>query len=67
MFKSRPGHIVVTLMLTAVSPCLWAGPAGVEAATDTDFHADDAHLPARVELGRLLFFDKILSGNLNIS
>ncbi len=34
---------------------------------DTDFYANDRHPPAKVELGRLLFFDKILSGNRNIS
>ena len=34
--------------------------------SDADFH-DATFDPARVELGRLLFFDKILSGNRNIS
>lgn len=34
-----------------------------QALTDADFFGD----PRRVELGRLLFFDKILSGNRNIS
>lgn len=34
---------------------------------DGDFHDDGAPPEARVELGRLLFFDKILSGNRNIS
>jgi cytochrome c peroxidase len=42
-----------------------AGP--VPSALDTDFHDDGAPPPASVELGRMLFFDKILSGNLNIS
>ena len=41
--------------------------AGIEPVRDRDFH-DDGRLPAaKVELGRLLFFDKILSGNKNIS
>ncbi|WP_322789096.1 cytochrome-c peroxidase [Thiohalocapsa halophila] len=35
--------------------------------TDTDFHADGAPPPAEVALGRLLFFDKLLSGNRNIA
>lgn len=35
--------------------------------TDTDFHANGVHDPKKVELGRALFFDKIMSGNKNIS
>lgn len=35
--------------------------------TDSDFHDDGAPVEAKVELGRLLMFDKILSGNMNIS
>jgi cytochrome c peroxidase len=35
--------------------------------TDADFRAGGAPYPAKVELGRLLFFDKVLSGNRNIS
>ena len=34
---------------------------------DSDYYYDGHPDPARVELGRLLFFDKILSGNKNIS
>ncbi|MCP4901192.1 MAG: cytochrome-c peroxidase [bacterium] len=34
---------------------------------DNDFYDSGSPSPALVELGRLLFFDKILSGNLNIS
>ena len=34
---------------------------------DRDFHEDGAPSPAKVELGRALFFDKILSGNRNIA
>ena len=37
------------------------------ALDDTDFYDDGAPLAAKVELGKTLFFDKILSGNLNIS
>ena len=36
-------------------------------ATDADYYDDGAPSPAKVELGRLLFFDKILSGNKNIA
>ena len=35
--------------------------------TDSDFYDDGNPDPALVELGKNLFFDKILSGNLNIS
>ena len=34
---------------------------------DSDFYEDGAPPVAKVELGRLLFFDKLLSGNRNIS
>jgi len=37
------------------------------AVGDADFYDDGAPDPAKVELGKSLFFDKILSGNLNIS
>jgi len=33
----------------------------------TDYYQDGAPNPAKVELGKLLFFDKILSGNKNIA
>lgn len=38
-----------------------------EPVTDSDYYENGAPAKARVELGRLLFFDKILSGNKNIS
>jgi len=44
-----------------------AAPALPAPAEDADFYDDGAPPPARVELGRLLFFDKLLSGNKNIS
>lgn len=34
---------------------------------DTDYYADGAPRAEKVELGRMLFFDKLLSGNRNIS
>jgi len=37
------------------------------ASTDADFYFDGVQDENKVQLGRLLFFDKILSGNLNIS
>lgn len=41
--------------------------AGIAPITDADYHQNGAFAPAKVELGRLLFFDKILSGNRNIA
>jgi cytochrome c peroxidase len=37
------------------------------ALTDADFHPTGAHTAAKVELGQMLMFDKILSGNKNIA
>ena len=43
-------------------------PAGLPApVTDADYYEDGRASPEKVELGRLLFFDKILSGNRNIA
>ena len=55
-------------LLAAFAALFFAGTAGAQfpaALTDADFHppADEA----KVELGRQLFFDKILSGSFNIS
>jgi cytochrome c peroxidase len=41
--------------------------SSVFSSRDKDFHDDGAPAPEKVELGRLLFFDKLLSGNRNIS
>ncbi len=41
--------------------------APIAPVTDADYYENGAPDPAKVELGRLLFFDKILSGNRNIS
>lgn len=39
----------------------------IEAATDADYYDNGAPDPAKVELGKSLFFDKLLSGNQNVS
>ena len=44
-----------------------AGWASAQPVADRDFHDDGKPAAAKVELGRMLFFDKILSGNKNIS
>ncbi len=41
--------------------------AGVESVRDDDFYQQGQFSEDKVELGRLLFFDKILSGNKNIA
>jgi cytochrome c peroxidase len=47
---------------------LMAGnPVPADPLADSDFQHDGAPLLTKVELGQKLFFDKILSGNLNIS
>ncbi|MBT7873414.1 MAG: hypothetical protein HN758_03205, partial [Verrucomicrobia bacterium] len=38
-----------------------------EPPADLDYHEKGSPSAAKVELGRMLFFDKILSGNQNIS
>ncbi len=56
--------IGLTLALSAQLASAIDLPAPV---TDTDFHYDGNPDPNKVELGRALFFDKIMSGNKNIS
>lgn len=64
----RIHRLVFALSLALLWPSLAvAGSLGVQAAEDMDFYDWGSPLPAKVELGRKLFFDKILSGNLNIS
>jgi len=53
---------------------LFAGLAGTTQGlplpapvTNRDFHDNGKPAPAKVELGRMLFFDKILGGNKNIA
>ncbi|GAB4557519.1 MAG: hypothetical protein Tsb0020_01710 [Haliangiales bacterium] len=41
--------------------------ANIEPITDSDFYENGQFSEAKVELGRLLFFDKLLSGNKNIA
>ncbi len=57
---------IFAIALTAMSFTL-AAQKLPKALKDSDFHADGNHNPKKVELGKLLFFDKILSGNKNIS
>lgn len=64
---------VLTLALVAILaltvPAAHAdNPKGpFERIVDTDFYENSNPLRAKVDLGRTLFFDKIISGNMNIS
>ena len=63
------GTVVLLLVLSFVSPSTRAAldRPPVAPVVDEDFYNDGKPDPAKVELGRLLFFDKVLSGNRNIS
>ena len=53
---------LAALFLSSAALAQW--PAAI---TDADFHDNGRPDEARVELGRLLFFDKVLSGSFNIA
>jgi cytochrome c peroxidase len=58
--------LLTTLLQTSVASSTAPTSARLPApVVDADFYDDAA--PAKIELGRLLFFDKILSGNRNIA
>jgi cytochrome c peroxidase len=59
-------HASVVLLLLAGGPAL-ADKYKPAPLTDADFHDNGAAGEAKAELGRLLMFDKVLSGNRNIS
>ncbi len=68
--RRRTGLAVVALAAlgSAYGAADRAGPRGLpEPVVDSDYHENGAPSPEKVELGRLLFFDKILSGNKNIA
>jgi cytochrome c peroxidase len=65
---TRINAVVTSLFLCLISTALSASAVeNIRAATNSSFHEDGTPSQAQVELGQLLFFDKILSGNLNIS
>lgn len=59
------GVALIAGVLAACSSALL--PTGVQPLTPHDYVQPTVHTNAKVELGRLLFFDKILSGNKNIA
>jgi cytochrome c peroxidase len=66
----KSNNAVLILTLTVLCGTAAAGESGATIPSfivDTDFYEDGTPAEARVELGRLLFFDKILSGNRNIA
>ncbi len=59
--------IVICLILATRPTQAKQAPALPAPVTDTDFYDNGHPNPAKVELGRFLFFDKIMSGNQNIA
>ena len=62
--------IVKALVAAGTALLLAAAPdraAEIEPVVDADYYKSGRFPAAQVELGRLLFFDKILSGNRNIA
>lgn len=61
-------HTVLTAALVMAGSTAFAGGfPHTGPVMDADYYDDGVPSPAKVELGKKLFFDKILSGNLNIS
>lgn len=65
--RSLPAIAVITLLLLAPALSLADPAADIAPVADEDFYNDGRPPEAKVHLGRLLFFDKILSGNRNIA
>ena len=63
----RPRNLVPVMVLIFATNLAAGNPTKLEPLTDSDFYDDGMPDSAKVELGRNLFFDKILSGNLNTS
>ncbi len=57
--------VALVVVTTVLAPGVKAEP--ITALSDADFHYDGRPAPEKVALGRLLFFDKVLSGNKNIA
>ena len=57
----------IGFVATAASPVATDPATGIAPVEDSDFYRNGRFSQDQVELGRLLFFDKILSGNKNIA
>ena len=70
---ARVALLVISLLLVSTTVIAnentlhHAGFRGIQAVTDSDFYDDGQPLDTKVQLGKILYFDKILSGNENIS
>jgi cytochrome c peroxidase len=61
-------HVIVAVTVALMSqPLMGGNPVHVDPVTDFDFYEYDSAAYVKAELGMLLFYDKVLSGNLNIS
>ena len=60
-------NVLVLITILATGVAVAATPELPKSVTDQDYYENAQPAPEKVELGRLLFFDKILSGNRNIS
>lgn len=68
--EKNMGKFVSILALVLFTAFAHAGKYRIpipQALSDSDFYDDGNPNPAKVQLGQFLFFDKILSGNRNIS
>jgi cytochrome c peroxidase len=61
------GALLAPVSLSRVSVAATQGGPHPPAVDDSDFFDNGPNAAAKIELGRMLFFDKILSGNQNIS
>jgi cytochrome c peroxidase len=59
--------LACTYLIPPIAVALDDPAAGISPVVDADFYEEGLFSEAKVRLGRLLFFDKILSGNRNIS
>lgn len=60
-------HVFVLVTIFVLLASIAHGATLPEPVVDQDYYDDGAPRAEKVELGRMLFFDKILSGNRNIS
>lgn len=60
-------HLVWASFITLIFPIQALSGPLPSSVQDSDFHNNGQPIASKVELGKLLFFDKLLSGNGNIS
>lgn len=59
--------LLLSVLLLAAFTASANGFPGPDPVVDSDYYDNGVPLPAKVQLGKILYFDKILSGNENIS